>query len=182
MGTTSYYQPEESGKCQKERGDSSPCVLSTSQNSFWNLPWLSEWCTTRKHPESEQLTRDSSETNLITIKPETASHVAEQFSWVFLFCCSLPLHPFPINSLTLSAYVSPQTIHLLDKSPLSGLRSESGNRWVPGQTFTTGLFAFHGAQRCEHFLEEGNGTPLQYSCLENPMDRGAWWAAVYGVV
>ena len=27
---------------------------------------------------------------------------------------------------------------------------------------------------------EGNGTPLQYSCLENPMDRGAWWAAVYG--
>ena len=28
---------------------------------------------------------------------------------------------------------------------------------------------------------EGNGTPLQYSCLENPMDGGAWWAAVYGV-
>ena len=29
---------------------------------------------------------------------------------------------------------------------------------------------------------EGNGNPLQYSCLENPMDRGAWWAAVHGVV
>ena len=28
---------------------------------------------------------------------------------------------------------------------------------------------------------EGNGTPLQYSCLENPMDRGAWKAAVLGV-
>ena len=28
---------------------------------------------------------------------------------------------------------------------------------------------------------EGNGTPLQYSCLENPKDWGAWWAAVYGV-
>ena len=28
---------------------------------------------------------------------------------------------------------------------------------------------------------EGHGTPLQYSCLENPMDRGAWWAAVHGV-
>ena len=27
----------------------------------------------------------------------------------------------------------------------------------------------------------GNGTPLQYSCLENPRDGGAWWAAVYGV-
>ena len=44
---------------------------------------------------------------------------------------------------------------------------------------------------CEYFLSilwllgficgEGNGTPLQYSCLENPMDRGAWWAAVHGV-
>ena len=31
------------------------------------------------------------------------------------------------------------------------------------------------------FSGEGNGTPLQYSCLENPMDRGAWWAAVPGV-
>ena len=28
---------------------------------------------------------------------------------------------------------------------------------------------------------EGHGNPLQYSCLENPMDRGAWWATVYGV-
>ena len=28
---------------------------------------------------------------------------------------------------------------------------------------------------------EGNGTPLQYSCLGNPMDRGAWWATVHGV-
>ena len=28
---------------------------------------------------------------------------------------------------------------------------------------------------------QGNGTPLQYSCLENLMDRGAWWAAVHGV-
>ena len=28
---------------------------------------------------------------------------------------------------------------------------------------------------------EGSGTPLQYSCLENPMDGGAWWAAIYGV-
>ena len=28
---------------------------------------------------------------------------------------------------------------------------------------------------------EGNGNPLQYSCLGNPMDRGAWWAVVHGV-
>ena len=31
------------------------------------------------------------------------------------------------------------------------------------------------------YCGEGNGTPLQYSCLENPMDRRAWWAAVHGV-
>ena len=31
------------------------------------------------------------------------------------------------------------------------------------------------------FLGEGNGNPLQYPCLENPMDRGAWWATVQGV-
>ena len=28
---------------------------------------------------------------------------------------------------------------------------------------------------------EGNGNPLQYTCLENPMDRGVWWATVHGV-
>ena len=31
-------------------------------------------------------------------------------------------------------------------------------------------------------MGEGNGTPLQYSCLENPTDGGAWWAAVHGVM
>ena len=30
-------------------------------------------------------------------------------------------------------------------------------------------------------LGEGNGNPLQYSCLENPIDRAAWWAIVHGV-
>ena len=32
-----------------------------------------------------------------------------------------------------------------------------------------------------NIFREGSGTPLQYSCLENPMDRGAWWAVVHGV-
>ena len=30
-------------------------------------------------------------------------------------------------------------------------------------------------------LGKGNGSPLQYTCLGNPMDRGAWWATVYGL-
>ena len=37
---------------------------------------------------------------------------------------------------------------------------------------------FHFSLSC---IGKGNGNPLQYSCLENPRDRGAWWAAVYGV-
>ena len=31
------------------------------------------------------------------------------------------------------------------------------------------------------YLGEGNGNPLQYSCLGNPMDRGVWWANIHGV-
>ena len=37
---------------------------------------------------------------------------------------------------------------------------------------------FHFSLSC---MGEGNGNPLQCSCLENPSDEGAWWAAVYGV-
>ena len=39
-------------------------------------------------------------------------------------------------------------------------------------------FTFHFPLSC---IGEGDGNPLQCSCLENPRDRGAWWAAVYGV-
>ena len=43
------------------------------------------------------------------------------------------------------------------------------------QTDTLKQFSMHAC------IGEGNANPLQYSCLENPRDRGAWWAAVYGV-
>ena len=48
------------------------------------------------------------------------------------------------------------------------------------------MFLSDGKKKLYFFLPsirigEGNGTPLQYSCLENPMDRGAWRAAVHGV-
>ena len=69
------------------------------------------------------MAKDNPETNPITIKPETASHVAEQFSWIPLPYCSLAWRPFPIKSLALSAHVSSRTVHflVLDKSPVSGL-------------------------------------------------------------
>ena len=43
---------------------------------------------------------------------------------------------------------------------------------------TTEQVHFHFSLSC---IGEGNGNPLQCSCLENPRDGGAWWAAVYGV-
>ena len=43
---------------------------------------------------------------------------------------------------------------------------------------TTERLHFHFSLSC---IGEGNGNPLQCSCLENPRDRGAWWAAVHGV-
>ena len=42
---------------------------------------------------------------------------------------------------------------------------------------TTERLHFHFSLSC---IGGGNGIPLQYSCLENPMDGGAWWAAVHG--
>ena len=41
-----------------------------------------------------------------------------------------------------------------------------------------GMGSIPGPGRCPG---EGNGNPLQYSCLENPMDREAWWATVHGI-
>ena len=50
--------------------------------------------------------------------------------------------------------------------------------WGHKELDTTERLHFYFSLSC---TGEGNGNPLQYSCLENPRDRGAWWAAVYGV-
>jgi len=50
--------------------------------------------------------------------------------------------------------------------------------WGRWESDTTERLHFHFSLSC---IGEGNGNPLQCSCLENPRDRGAWWAAVYGV-
>ena len=46
---------------------------------------------------------------------------------------------------------------------------------------TIDLEPLKGLDPTSFLVGEGNGTPLQYSCLENPMGGGAWWAAVHGV-
>ena len=104
-------KPPPTGRVQEGSKGDTTCP-STSQNpSRWRPSWLSNAWATRKASEWEWLAKDNLETNPITIKPETVSHVAEQFSWVPLPYCSLPGCPSPIKSLALSAHVSPWTIH-----------------------------------------------------------------------
>ena len=60
-----------------------------------------------------------------------------------------------------------------------GRRSLVGcSPWGCEESDTTERLNFHFSLSC---IGEGNGNPLQCSCLENPRDGGAWWAAVYGV-
>ena len=60
-----------------------------------------------------------------------------------------------------------------------GQRSLVGcSPWGREESNTTEQLHFHFSLSC---IGEGNGNPLQCSCLENPRDVGAWWAAVYGV-
>ena len=61
-----------------------------------------------------------------------------------------------------------------------GRRSLVGcSPWGHEELDMTERFHFHFSLSC---IGEGNGNPLQCSCLENPRDRGAWWAAIFGVI
>ena len=72
---------------------------------------------------------------------------------------------------------SPTPVLLPGKS--HGWRSLVGcSPWSHKESDTTERLHFHFSLSC---VGEGNGNPLQCSCLENPRDGGAWWAAVYGV-
>ena len=90
--------------------------------------------------------------------------------------CALPIYTLSIISFNISpsneySGLNSFRMDLLDllavqgtlKSFLQHHRSKSSIRWQSA------------------FFGEGNGKPLQYSCLENPMDREAWWATVHGV-
>ena len=55
---------------------------------------------------------------------------------------------------------------------------EGCSPWGREESDTTEQLHFHFSLPC---IGEGNGTPLQCSCLENPRGGGAWWAAIYGV-
>ena len=66
--------------------------------------------------------------------------------------------------------------HLLWDTSLLGYR---GTIWTKQPLKIYSLQEF--TNKWNGSAREGNGNPLRYSCLENPVDRGAWWAAVHGV-
>ena len=88
-------------------------------------------------------------------------------------------------SVSVTSHIWLTTFKLLGSTPVllpgksHGWRSLAGcSPWGLEESDTTERLHFHFSLSC---TGEGNGNPLQCSCLENPRDRGAWWAAVYGV-
>ena len=82
------------------------------------------------------------------------------FSW-FLLPGKTPPHPLGLNPRVKTSLGFPGS------SGLKNLPANAGDA---------------GSIRClRRSPSRGNGNPLQYSCLGNPMDRGAWWATVHGV-
>ena len=102
---------------------------------------------------------------------------------------SFPSHPVPSVSFLVTlknvfhsqtsvvAVWHPTPVLLPGKS--HGRRSLEGcSPWGRWGSDTSEQLPFHFSLSC---IGEGNGNPLQCSCLENPRDGGAWWATVYGV-
>ena len=96
-------------------------------------------------------------------------------------------HPYRTTAktiaLTIQTFVS-KVIYLLFNTVLlpgksHGRRSLAGcSPWGREDSDTTERLHFHFSLS---YIGEGNGNPLQCSCLETPRDGGAWWAAIYGV-
>ena len=74
--------------------------------------------------------------------------------------------------------MAPHSITLAWKIPWTEEPGAGCSPWGRWGSDTTERLHFHFSLSC---IGEGNGNPLQCSCLENPRDGGAWWAALYGV-
>ena len=109
--------------------------------------------------------------------------MASAFSWQnSISLCPASFH-IPRSNLPVTPGISqkrqwhPTPVLLPGKS--HGQRNLEGcSPWGRWGSDKTERLPFHFSLSC---IGEGNGNPLQCSCLENPRDEGAWWAAVYGV-
>ena len=104
-----------------------------------------------------------------------ALQIFQMLTHISLFDIFLKSHP--LTSSPQRRQWHPTPVLLPGKS--HGRRSLEGcSPWGHWGSETTERLHFHFSLSC---IGEGNGNPLQCSCLENPRDGGAWWAAVYGV-
>ena len=101
-----------------------------------------------------------------------------QFITPFLSLVTASLFSTSVTLFLLCKWIwHPTPVLLPGKS--HGRRSLVGcSPWGHKELDMTERLHFHSSLSC---IGEGNGNPLQYSCLENPRDGGAWWAAVFGV-
>ena len=129
--------------------------MSNRHVSFWDIPWFFEFllCNAIDCCRLVLLLLSSGNNNCFSNKPWVLLMGARRRQW----------HPTPV--------LLPGKSHgqrsLVGCSPRGHEESD-----------TTEQLHFHFSLSC---IGEGNGNPLQCSCLENPGDGGAWWAAVYGV-
>ena len=107
-------------------------------------------------------------------------HALKPLIFPFLYC------PWPIFNFSLLIYRNSLHIKAINLIPVICIAMLPSLPYVPW--FMT--FVYKEINEFSNSLylrelkinhKEGNGKPLQYSCLENPMDGGAWWAAVHGV-
>ena len=109
--------------------------------------------------------------------PWTLPHLQLQLLTNGLGFCRTPT--LPVSKATSSAWVS---VHLTKFQLILFLpHCTCLLSWLPALQNSDSRARISDLQSPNPWSGEGNGNPLQYSCLENPMDGGAWWAAIYGV-
>ena len=99
-------------------------------------------------------------------------------SWCTFPPCAFILAVFAPCSIHMRRKQWHPTPELLPGKPHGRRNLVGWSPWGHEESDTTERLHFHFSLSC---IGEGNGNPLQCSCLENPRDGGAWWAAAYGV-
>ena len=129
-----------------------------SSTLAWRIPWTEEPAGLQQH----KWFREGSGTPPVLLSGESQGRGSQ-------LGCS--------NTSDSEKAVAPTPVLLPGES--HGRRSLVGcSPWGREESDTTEWLAFHFSLSC---TGEGNGSPLQCSCLENPRDGGTWWAAVCGV-
>ena len=88
-------------------------------------------------------------------------------------CIRFVVQPSLLSACRTLFLLQTETLYLTTIAPHSLLPPLTGSHHA--------TICFYDLDNSNYLIGEGNSTLLQYSCLENPMDGGAWWAAVHGV-